>query len=277
MTSPLKPWLAQQIVRIDSVQKCASGPEADIIVYSWRGVIIHVHIVDSPLKTRQIRKLAQDATRNGIGTLFVVNAALLPPDGARVGPEEWLMAIHALMDEKVYAYRIDAGGPHVFQVHFKVTTRNDERDIWYGGDVPLRQLPFYRIWVKMNAMKGDYLIANFDGVPFWHNMDYRNARNEAFDKSQRTARGSDYARFSFGVGGANGPELTREPETRLSRSYAALGLKQSASCEEVKTAFRRLALEVHPDTSDLPKHEAETRFRAITEAYNTIRDSSDCH
>jgi hypothetical protein len=277
VTSPLTLWLAQQINRIDSVQRCTSGPEADIIVHSWRGIIIYVHIVDSPLKTRQIRKMAQDATRNGIGTLFVVNAALLPPDGARTGPDEWLMAIHALMDEKVYAYRIDARGPHIFQVHFKATTKSDERDVWYGEDIPLRQLPFYRIWVKMNAMKGDYLIANFDGVPFWHNKDYRSARADAFDKAQRASRGGEYARFAFSTGGVNGPELTREPDSPLARSYAALGLKYNATCEEVKAAFRRLALEVHPDTSKLPKAEAETRFRAITEAYNTIRDSNDCH
>lgn len=277
MTSPLKPWLAQQIVRIDSVQKCTSGPDADIVVHSWRGVLVHVHILDSPLKTRQIKRIAQEATRNGIGVLFVVNAALLPPDGARVSPDEWLMALHALMDEKIYAYRMDENGPHVFQVHMRVTTKSDERDVWYGGDVPLHQLPFYRIWVKMNAMKGDYLIANFDGAPFWHNSDYRSARAAAFEQTQRTSRGGDYARFSFGYGGSSGPELVREPETRLSRSYAALGLTRSASCDEVKAAFRRLALEVHPDTSKLPKAEAEVRFRAITEAYNLIRDSSDCH
>ncbi len=276
MTVPLKSWLAQQLTRIDSVQKCSFSSEADIVVYSWRGVIIYVQIIDSPLKTRQIKRMTQDATRNGIGTLFVVDAALLPPDGARVGPDEWLMAIHALMDEKVYAYRIDAHGPHIFQVHFKVTTRNDERDIWYGEDVPLKQLPFFRVWVKMNAIKGDYLVANFDGLPFWHNMDYRNARHEAFDKAQRMSRGGEYARFAFGVGGANGPELIREPESPLARSYAALGLKQNASCEEVKAAFRRLALEMHPDTSKLPKIEAEVRFRAITEAYNAIRDAHGC-
>ncbi|MBL8144940.1 MAG: DnaJ domain-containing protein, partial [Anaerolineae bacterium] len=41
--------------------------------------------------------------------------------------------------------------------------------------------------------------------------------------------------------------------TRLENSYARLGLRGGATSDEVKNAYRRLARELHPDVSALPK------------------------
>ena len=52
--------------------------------------------------------------------------------------------------------------------------------------------------------------------------------------------------------------------------YLILGLAKTATSEEVKTAYRRLALKVHPDVNrDL---HSEVRFREITEAYGVLID-----
>ena len=40
-----------------------------------------------------------------------------------------------------------------------------------------------------------------------------------------------------------------------------LGVERSASEKEVKTAFRRLAMNIHPDVSALPRQEAERRVK----------------
>ena len=45
------------------------------------------------------------------------------------------------------------------------------------------------------------------------------------------------------------------------------------TADEVKAAFRKLARECHPDTSRLPKEEAEHRFHAINEAYGYIKQT----
>ena len=275
MKLSVKSWLAQQLARVDSVQRCVPGRDADIIVYSWRGIIIHVHLVDAPIKPRLLKRIVQEATRVGIGSLFVVDAALLPPDGARVIPAEWLMAVYALTDDKLYAYRIDKGEPGIFQVHFRVTTKGDERDVWYGPDVQIGKLPFFRVWVKTPAsMKGDYLVANFAADPFWHNRDYRHARMAA-DEKRRAAHRGERRSYEFGYGSVP-TEVIPHPLTRLERCYKELGLAQGASCDEVKGAFRRLALEIHPDVSALPKEEAESRFRALSDAYNYIRENDGC-
>jgi len=52
--------------------------------------------------------------------------------------------------------------------------------------------------------------------------------------------------------------------------YKILGISNSASDEELKEAYRKKALQYHPDVNDSP--EAHVRFQGIGEAYNTLRD-----
>jgi molecular chaperone DnaJ len=53
--------------------------------------------------------------------------------------------------------------------------------------------------------------------------------------------------------------------------YAVLEVERTASDDEVKTAYRRLAMKYHPDRNSGSK-EAEERFKAITEAYDVLRE-----
>jgi molecular chaperone DnaJ len=53
--------------------------------------------------------------------------------------------------------------------------------------------------------------------------------------------------------------------------YEVLGVERDASAEDVKRAYRRLAMEFHPDRNpDNP--EAEARFKEATEAYEVLRN-----
>lgn len=53
--------------------------------------------------------------------------------------------------------------------------------------------------------------------------------------------------------------------------YATLGVSRDASQEEIKSAFRRLARETHPDANP-GDAAAEARFREIAEAYEVLSD-----
>jgi len=56
----------------------------------------------------------------------------------------------------------------------------------------------------------------------------------------------------------------------VSEFYALLGVTREATEADIKKAYRKLAMEYHPDRNPAP--EAEARFKEITEAYEVLRD-----
>jgi molecular chaperone DnaJ len=56
----------------------------------------------------------------------------------------------------------------------------------------------------------------------------------------------------------------------VSDFYVLLGISRQASEAEIKKAYRKLAMEYHPDRNSTPQ--AEARFKEITEAYEVLRD-----
>ena len=54
--------------------------------------------------------------------------------------------------------------------------------------------------------------------------------------------------------------------------YQILGLLDSVSQEEIKSAFRKLAFKYHPDTNPGNEKQAEEKFKEINEAYGVLGD-----
>jgi len=53
--------------------------------------------------------------------------------------------------------------------------------------------------------------------------------------------------------------------------YKVLGVERTASDDDIKQSYRRLALQFHPDRNNGSK-EAEEQFKTLTEAYDVLRD-----
>lgn len=51
-----------------------------------------------------------------------------------------------------------------------------------------------------------------------------------------------------------------------------LGIKPDADLEEIKTAYRRLSKEYHPDTTSLPIKTASEKFMRLREIYDVLSD-----
>ncbi|KAL4389958.1 hypothetical protein HN51_010891 [Arachis hypogaea] len=89
------------------------------------------------------------------------------------------------------------------------------------------------------------------------------------------------------VGGSNKQQSTadnKNPKNLLGESFADLlsassgshyeflGVSADADLEEIKTAYRRLSKEYHPDTTSLPLKSASEKFMKLREIYDVLSD-----
>ncbi|ETW27742.1 hypothetical protein PFFCH_04867 [Plasmodium falciparum FCH/4] len=56
--------------------------------------------------------------------------------------------------------------------------------------------------------------------------------------------------------------------------YDILNIKKDSNKNEIKQAYRKLALKYHPDRNPNNRKESEQKFREITEAYETLSDDN---
>ncbi len=52
--------------------------------------------------------------------------------------------------------------------------------------------------------------------------------------------------------------------------YKVLNLEPHASLDEIKKRYRELALKYHPDRNPQNNEQSESKFKMITEAYNSL-------
>lgn len=268
MKTTVQHWLRARLVQLVNVQRCTITPmttagsparSPDLTVLTWAGIVVHIHLIDEPLKPSRLKRIIEQATGAGINTLFLVDARLLPRPGQHVPADRWYLAVHALSRDRLYAYFLKPDGtPALRLVGFAPVSRT-EVEAHSGPEVAAANLRHFRHTVKYGPVKGYWLLADFEP-----------------EAAPRSAGFRPPAAHSAPNGGPppppeRGQPAFAPPPTRLEASYALLGLPPDARREDVKAAFRRLAFEVHPDVSHLPKAEAEARFKRLSEAYDYIK------
>ena len=56
--------------------------------------------------------------------------------------------------------------------------------------------------------------------------------------------------------------------------YKILGIKENASNHELRKAFCKLSIELHPDTTSLEIEDAKRKFQEVLEAYENLNNSN---
>ena len=127
---------------------------------------------------------------------------------------------------------------------------------------------------------------NIFGRDFGQNGTYNNTRSsgtftqEEFEEFIRNAfggsfGGSTYGNSSGGYRQGGNYQRTGAYTSNKSKYYRILGLKDGASQEEIKKAYRQLAKEHHPDkfvnASDSEKKYHESKMKEINEAYENLK------
>ena len=56
--------------------------------------------------------------------------------------------------------------------------------------------------------------------------------------------------------------------------YKILGVNENASSYELRKAFCKLSIELHPDTTSLEIDEAKSKFQEVLEAYENLNNSN---
>ena len=63
-----------------------------------------------------------------------------------------------------------------------------------------------------------------------------------------------------------------KPASKDVKFYDTLGLTPSASLDDIRKSYRRLAMKHHPDRNPTNKEEAEAKFKEVTKAYEVLSD-----
>jgi hypothetical protein len=260
-------WLRTQLAALVNVQRVtfpqpsiAAEPirEADLIVQTWSGVVIHLHLVDEPLKTPRIKRLLDQGTGSGVVNLFLLDAELMPRAGETVHEDRWYVPFAFLTNDWLYTYALEGETPVIRTLTFVPHTRH-ELEVRAAGPITIQNLRHYRSTSRHHHLKGYWLLADFETERSAQSPLHRPPQGEWFPPpgQQKTAPPT---------GSLNGVAAA------LDDSYRLLGVTRASSYEEVKAAFRRLVFQVHPDVSALPRPVAEERFRALNDAYERIKD-----
>jgi hypothetical protein len=254
-------WLQQKFSAVTDVKVASRLPDtgqiflghhADLVVKTWMGAVLHIYLIDKEPRLRDLRGILKENSRTGIGTLFIFNLALLPPASKALSLEDWQEALRVYSDGWLYGYKPDEDD--LIQVHLYPAQVVDQ-----FGSIHHSHFVIEHVSVRQRevggALKGDWYQGDIASVAYKRRINYERI-NQRFHYETRTPPRA--------VGQA--------PVDTLTKYYQLLGIERSASEKEVKSAFRRLALNIHPDVSALPRQEAERRIKELIEAYEFIKE-----
>jgi hypothetical protein len=211
----------------------------DIVVVELPdGTSAAIHLVERDIDVGLIKDtLAYNAARQQ-ATLFILWAPMLLPDnGMRYRPYDWMDALITLYDDKIYGFEMFNSSLYVFPVYFDRMATGIDRMIRWGDRVDMTYFRTEKIHADGRFVNG-----------YWHIADMLPPRQRNGDPAA-DAPASD----------------ARNP---LHVFFDVLGVPHDADWDAVKHAYRQLARQYHPDVSAAP--DAHDHMQRINTAYQRL-------
>lgn len=230
----------------------ARNHEPDIVVETWMNSRLFVYILEAPPKPRQIKSALKQNSSASIGSLFLIDAALLPPDGYCGRLRDWQDDLRVMNMGAIYAFALEEHRLRLIQVNIDETTQRNQFIVWHTLDFPFDAVSVRRRDYQTN-IRGSWLIGDIASTKFKRRISEERARQRFHYRTKRSQ-----------------PLETAGAE-QINAAYLALEIEVGAGQEAVKEAFRNLARKYHPDVSEHEKEEAEKRFKEVKSAYEQIK------
>ena len=245
-----------QDVKLASTRPDASltsrGHEPDIVVETWMNTRLYVYLFDRAPKSRAIRSVLKQNTSASIGSLFLIDAALLPGDGYCGRLKDWQDDLRVMNMGAVHAYAMLDDGIRLIHVNLEETTQRNQFAVWHTIDFPFDAVAVRRREYQTN-IRGNWYIGDIASPQFKRRISEERARQRFHYRTRHTQK------------------LDVPAAEQISAAYLALEIEVGAGQAAVKEAFRKLAREYHPDVSEHAKPEAEERFKEVKSAYDQIK------
>ena len=261
MASALAAKIRLRFLEIQDVKFASAAPDAtltqrghepDIVVETWMNTRLFVYLYDRPPKSRALKSILKQNTGASIGSLFMLDAALLPEDGFCGKLRDWQDDLRVMNMGAIYAYRLKSDGLQLIHVNLEETTQRNQFAVWHTIDFPFDALAVRRREYRTN-IRGSWYIGDIASPAFKRRISEERARQ----------------RFHYRT--RHSQNLDVPPAEQINAAYLALEIEVGAGQEAVKEAFRKLARQYHPDVSAHEKSEAEKRFKEVKSAYDRIK------
>ncbi len=226
--------------------------EPDVVVETWMNSWLYVYVLDHAPKSRTIKSILKQNTGASIGTLFLVDAELLPNDGYVGRVSAWQDDLRVMNMGAIYAYELADDAIRLIQVNYDETTLRNQFIVWHTTEFPCDAVSVRRRDFQSN-IRGSWYIGDIASPRFKRRIDEERARQRFHYQTKRRQ------------------EIDGLPAQQISAAYLALEIEVGAGQEAVKEAFRKLAREYHPDVTAHEKGEAERRFKEVQSAYDQIK------
>jgi DnaJ-domain-containing protein 1 len=226
--------------------------EPDIVVETWMNSRLYVYALQRAPAPRLIRAILKQNTNASIGSLFLIDAALLPDDGYCGRLRDWQDDLRVMNRGSVFAFVADEDELRLLQINLEETTQRNAFMVWHTVDFPFEAVAVRRREYQTN-IRGSWYIGDIASARFKRRISEERARKRFHYRTRQTR------------------PLETDSAEQINAAYLALEIEVGAGQEAVKEAFRNLARRYHPDVSEHEKDEAEKRFKEVRSAYDRIK------